>query len=339
MHSVGLSRIFISLVRYLRYFFGCPPMLYFFFLFFFFNLTDSRRTSSLSSCLWSQRIFPSLPGSRLTIFLSRCKFSTRTNRQLMVEFYLITFPRFPLRKKEHRSYFGKNRTHDFRTSRCAGYLLDHSTRRVCKSTIAFCVDCPVHLSTGGTSVVTTDNEGWTVFLGRRFVLRFLGVLSPDCNQNRTVLVTAGRQRMRVVAGSEGATNKSTPDCPHFTLRYYSGSVFSCAYNQPVMPEDAICSTRLRLGQYPLCFFFFLMPLFLAKHGLFLGDYAAAYVTFRWSCFRLCSIFRGRICPKKVIMLLHMLSRSTPVAQLAPRNLLTRWDVSSIPANGIFLTKN
>ena len=29
----------------------------------------------------------------------------------------------------------------------------------------------------------------------------------------------------------------------------------------------------------------------------------------------------------------------PVAQSAPRNLLTRWDVSSIPANGIFLTKN
>ena len=45
----------------------------------------------------------------------------------MVEFYLLTFPRFPLRKKEHKSYFGKNRTHDFRTtSRCAGYLLDHS---------------------------------------------------------------------------------------------------------------------------------------------------------------------------------------------------------------------
>ena len=44
----------------------------------------------------------------------------------MVEFYLLTFPRFPLRKKEHKSYFGKNRTHDFRTSRCASYLLDHS---------------------------------------------------------------------------------------------------------------------------------------------------------------------------------------------------------------------
>ena len=26
----------------------------------------------------------------------------------MVEFYLLTFPRFPLRKKEHKSYFGKN---------------------------------------------------------------------------------------------------------------------------------------------------------------------------------------------------------------------------------------
>ena len=48
----------------------------------------------------------------------------------MVEFYLLTFPRFPLRKKEHNSYFGKNRTHDFRTSRCAAYLLDHSSDEV-----------------------------------------------------------------------------------------------------------------------------------------------------------------------------------------------------------------
>ena len=59
-------------------------------------------------------------------FLSRCKFSTLTTRQPMDEFYLLTFPRFPLRKKEHKSYFGKNQTHDFRTSGCAGYLLDHS---------------------------------------------------------------------------------------------------------------------------------------------------------------------------------------------------------------------
>ena len=40
--------------------------------------------------------------------------------------FTYSFPRFPLRKKEHKSYFGKNRTHDFRTSRCAAYLLDHS---------------------------------------------------------------------------------------------------------------------------------------------------------------------------------------------------------------------
>ena len=59
-------------------------------------------------------------------FLSRCKFSNLTTRQSMVEFYLLAFPRFPLRKKEHKSYFSKNRTHDFRTSRCAAYLLDHS---------------------------------------------------------------------------------------------------------------------------------------------------------------------------------------------------------------------
>ena len=48
-------------------------------------------------------------------FLSRCKFSTLTTLQPMVEFYLLTFSRFPLRKKKHKSYFGKNRTHDFRT--------------------------------------------------------------------------------------------------------------------------------------------------------------------------------------------------------------------------------
>ena len=59
-------------------------------------------------------------------FLSRCKFSTLTTRRPPVEFYLLTFSRFTLRKKEHKSCFDKNRTHDFRTSRCAGYLLDHS---------------------------------------------------------------------------------------------------------------------------------------------------------------------------------------------------------------------
>ena len=103
-----------------------PQSTFTFFFLSFFNLTYSRWTSSLLSCLWSLRIFPSLIGSRLTTFLSRCKFSTLTTRQPMVEFYLLTFPRFPLRKKEHKSYFGKNRTHDFRTSRYAVYLLDHS---------------------------------------------------------------------------------------------------------------------------------------------------------------------------------------------------------------------
>ena len=82
-----------------------------------------------------------------------------------------------------------------------------------------CVDCPVHLSIEGTSVVKTDIEGWTVFLAKRIVLPFLGVSSPDCNQNRTDLVTVDRQRMHVVAGSEGATDKSTPDCLHCTLLY------------------------------------------------------------------------------------------------------------------------
>ena len=56
------------------------------YFFFPFNLTYSRWPSSLQSCLWSLRIFPSLPGSCLAIFLSRCKFSTLTTRQPMVDF-------------------------------------------------------------------------------------------------------------------------------------------------------------------------------------------------------------------------------------------------------------
>ena len=44
---------------------SCPRA---FFFLSFFNLTYSRWNSSLPSCLWSQRIFPSLPGSCLTIF-------------------------------------------------------------------------------------------------------------------------------------------------------------------------------------------------------------------------------------------------------------------------------
>ena len=49
----------------------CPVHFFFFFFFFSLNLTYSRWTSSLPSCLWSQRIFPSLPGSRLRPFLTR----------------------------------------------------------------------------------------------------------------------------------------------------------------------------------------------------------------------------------------------------------------------------
>ena len=61
--------------------------------------------------------------------LSRCMFSNLTTRQTMVEFYLLYshVPMLSITKvKEHKSCFGKNRTHDFRTSRCADYLLDHS---------------------------------------------------------------------------------------------------------------------------------------------------------------------------------------------------------------------
>ena len=60
-------------------------------------------------------------------FLSRYKFSTLTTRQPIIDFYLLTCSRFPLRMQEKKSCFDKNRTHDFRTtSRCARgqYIFD-----------------------------------------------------------------------------------------------------------------------------------------------------------------------------------------------------------------------
>ena len=120
------------------------------------------------------------------------------------------------------------------------------------STIAFCVDYPVHLSIEGTSVVKTDSEWWAVFLGRRIVLPFLEVSSPDCNQNRIGLVRAGRQRMLVVAGSEGATDESTPDCSHCTLPYYSDSVLSCAYNQLVTLCSRVNQEQTQQNEHPSC---------------------------------------------------------------------------------------
>ena len=105
---------------------GRSPPLYFFLFFFLFHLTYSRWTSSLPSCLWTQRIFPSLPGSRLTIFYHD---ASSALLQLVNQWLNFTYSRshaFRYEKKNTNPTFGKNRTHDFRTSRCAAYLLDHS---------------------------------------------------------------------------------------------------------------------------------------------------------------------------------------------------------------------
>ena len=73
---------------------------------------------------------PSSPRSPPHEFLSRCKFSTLTNRQpmVMIEFYLRSHAFRNGRKNTNSG--DKNRTHDFRTSRCTGYLLDHSGKEI-----------------------------------------------------------------------------------------------------------------------------------------------------------------------------------------------------------------
>ena len=88
-------------------------------------LTYSRWTLSLPSCLWSLRIFPSLPGSRLTIF---CRDASSAILQLVNQWLHFTY-----QSRSHAFRYGRKNTNltlvrieltiSALTSRYAGYLL------------------------------------------------------------------------------------------------------------------------------------------------------------------------------------------------------------------------
>ena len=110
---------------------GCEDKLSSWDFFFFSNLTYywySRWTSiSLPSCLWSLRIFPSLPGSRLTIFYRDARSALL---QLVNQWLNFTYSRshaFRYRKNEHKSYF-EVRT-ELTTSALAGVQVTYYTTR------------------------------------------------------------------------------------------------------------------------------------------------------------------------------------------------------------------
>ena len=95
----------------------------------FFHLITSRWTSLFPSCLWSRRIFPSLPGSRLTSIYRDVRSAIL---QLVNQWLNFTYSR------SHAFRFGRKNTNpamiDFRTSRCADYLLDHSGDAISSAT-------------------------------------------------------------------------------------------------------------------------------------------------------------------------------------------------------------
>ena len=113
----------------------------------------------ISSCLWSLRIFPSLPGLRLTIFI--CDVSSAL-LQLVSQWLNFPYPR------PHAFLYGRKntnpgekiRTHDFRTSRCTGYLIDHSgdegtwKRRTSEVTLLGLADQPKDPRTGARRTET-----------------------------------------------------------------------------------------------------------------------------------------------------------------------------------------
>ena len=85
-------------------------------------------TATLLSCLWTRKIFPSLPGSLLRLLIA----------MPVQHFYLLlsTFSRFPLllRKPEYKSWLVKNRTLDFRTIALRSH---HSSTRATRPVVLF----------------------------------------------------------------------------------------------------------------------------------------------------------------------------------------------------------
>ena len=121
----------------------------------------------------------------------------------MVEFYLLTFSRFPLRKKKHKCCFGKNRTRDFRTSRCADYLLDHSGDE------------------GRKDIITRHNHN------------FILPLSPNSYPYRIMSVVPHRQRRsETLRHSRGSKIE--------TVKLFSGGSVPCQshsrFNRSVLPR-------------------------------------------------------------------------------------------------------
>ena len=179
-------------------------------------------------------------------FLSRCKFSTLTIRQPMVEFYLLTFPRFPLRKKGHKSYFGKNRTHDFRTSRCAVYLLDHSSDEChgtdyvhrlscCKSHLAF------HRKL--LLIAVSNMESRSCIFTKR-------LMPTSCNRAQTSRCTFIPRNARYRTFLQSSPRHRTPPCsPARTTRCPPPSTSAT-------PSSHVSTSRCRVerrnvGVYPL----------------------------------------------------------------------------------------
>ena len=87
----------------------------------FYYLTYSRWTSSLPFCLWSLRIFPSLPGSRLTIFY---RDASSAISQLVNQWLNFTYSRSHAFRYERKDTNSTLVRIELTTSgRYAGYLL------------------------------------------------------------------------------------------------------------------------------------------------------------------------------------------------------------------------
>ena len=102
-------------------------ILFFIYLFFHHHLSPMGPINELQRCpsrVWSQGIYPSLPGPHAYEFFSRCRYSTPTPHQPMIELFVLMSSSIPLRKSEKQCTPAETRNHKFRLSGRALYPLD-----------------------------------------------------------------------------------------------------------------------------------------------------------------------------------------------------------------------
>ena len=131
---------------------------------FFHHLSPMGPINELQRCpsrVWSQGISAHLSPVHAYECLSRCRFSTSTPRQLMVELFVHTYSRFSLRESEEECTPAETRTRNSYFSGRMLYPLDHGGN-------VWCAQCAENVKQANKHFFVEPSNTWC--LGIHWIL-------------------------------------------------------------------------------------------------------------------------------------------------------------------------